>query len=85
MYQIVVWVFLFSPLLLFPAAARLHLSPLWVCAAYLLEWIAWEIYLRTMHPELWVRADLFLIIPAQIGALAYALRRRKELRSKPPA
>ena len=57
------------------------LSPLWGSVMSLGLWAAWELYLRTQHPELWLRADLFLIIPAQIAALVYAWRRRKHLRA----
>ena len=81
MTQLWFYAFLLSPLLLFPSVERLALSPLWGSVMYLGLWAAWELYLRTQHPELWLRADLFLIIPAQIAALVYAWRRRKHLRA----
>jgi len=81
MTQLLFYAFLLSPLLLFPSVERLALSPLWGSVMYLGLWAAWELYLRTQHPELWLRADLFLIIPAQIAALVYAWRRRKHLRA----
>ena len=81
MTQLWFYAFLLSPLLLFPSVERLALSPLWGSVMYLGLLAAWELYLRTQHPELWLRADLFLIIPAQIAALVYAWRRRKHLRA----
>ena len=81
MTQLWFYAFLLSPLLLFRGVERLALSPLWGSVMYVGLWAAWELYLRTQHPELWLRADLFLIIPAQIAALVYAWRRRKHLRA----
>jgi len=77
MLPIIVYGFLLSPFLLFPFAERLHLPPLIVPAIYLGLWAAWEAYLRFAHPDLWLRTDLFLIVPAEIIVLVKGIRRHR--------
>jgi hypothetical protein len=69
--------FLLSPFLLFPLAERLRLPPLIVPGIYLALWAAWEAYLHLARPDLWLRADLFLIVPAQIIVLVRGIRHKR--------
>ncbi|TMA48213.1 MAG: hypothetical protein E6J83_03525, partial [Deltaproteobacteria bacterium] len=64
MLPMIGYAFVLSPFLLFPLAERLDLSPLLVPGVYLALWAVWEAYLHFAHPELWMRADLLLIVPA---------------------
>ena len=77
---IIAYAFLLSPFLLFPLAERRHLPPLLVPGIYLALWAAWEAYLHFGRPEVWLRADLFLIVPAQIIVLVKGIRRHREKR-----
>ncbi len=80
MLPITFYVFLLSPFVLFPLAQRLHVSPLIVPGIYLILWAAWEVYLHFARPDMWLRADLFLIVPAQIIVLAQGIRRQRAKR-----
>jgi len=71
------YLFLLSPFLLFPLAERLRLPPLIVPGIYLALWAAWEVYLHLARPDLWLRADLFLIVPAQIIVLVRGIRHKR--------
>ena len=77
MLPIAFYVFLLSPLLLFPLAQRFRVSPLLVPGVYLALWAAWEADLDFAHPQLWLRADLILIVPAQIIVFTRAIRRHR--------
>jgi len=77
---IIAYAFLLSPFLLFPLAERRHLPPVLVPGIYLALWAAWEAYLHFARPEVWLRADLFLIVPAQIIVLVKGIRRHREKR-----
>ena len=72
------YLFLLSPFLLVPLAERLGLPSLIVPGIYLALWAAWETYLHFVRPDLWLRADLFLIVPAQIVVLVRGIRRQRE-------
>ena len=82
MLPIIAYAFLLSPFLLFPLAERLHLSPLLVPGVYLALWAAWETYLHLARPELRLRADLFLIVPAQVMVVAQGIKRYKAKRRR---
>ena len=83
MLPIIGYAFLLSPFVLFPLARRLHQSPLLVPGIYLILWATWEVYLHFARPDLWLRADLFLIVPAQIIVLAQGIRRHTAKSPRP--
>jgi hypothetical protein len=83
MVQTIFYLFLLSPLGLVPLIRLFKLLPLVVPGAYFVFWMAWEYFLAHVHPELWLRADLFLIIPAQIGVFVALLTLRKRTYDSP--
>src|SRR5262249_50077149 len=81
--SVVFYLFLLSPLALFRLVRRFDLPPLVVPGTYLALWAAWEAYLHVARPDLWMRADLFLIVPAQVIVLVHALRLQRSKGAAP--